>query len=620
MSRQRSHRPTGPPSARRRSGMPGAPPQELGRPPHPPGSGGEADRAPLLADAPLFADVRARLAEPSPWPLLELVSSLIAAVDERDADPFARVTPAPEPGGTDFGGLVRCLFGVVTPESTALLAVVAELVADEVMARRIARELATRSHGLPSWLDELSPPQVVRILELSHVLGDGDTIALGLRTPAGDEGTLVVHIDHHLGSLVKDAFVVANPLGTVADRFLEAAHEDPDLTVAELDRADARARLTRAADAATRTSSAPETDSWPGCRPLLEWAVRGLPPGGRGDDRPAWSPQERDTLAEEFLHSPTGRRHDHDEGRQVLEALLSCACGHGNGDPLRWSPARIELLLTDWLPRELALPAPQLLSATELLADVVRFGHDRLGLRGEHTSRALAAVRACTPDFEDLVRKSDAMTAAAALARIAGGDAQVRWEVPFDDDLLPAGYREMMLDLLRETVGGDEALRDLDTAPLPHETLELPALPDDVHDRVAAVADLTDGCCDQLLDREHRTACRRLLVDVAAADPRIFRRRGRPETAAAAVVWMVAKANRSFDAHTPGGLRSTGLAEWFGIVGGPSARASTMLRALEIGDSRRDGTELRLGTPRYLVASRRRGILDHWHRLVEAAD
>jgi hypothetical protein len=564
----------------------------------------------------LLADVRDLLVEPVPWPLVELVSSLIAAVDEPDPDPFARPAPAPASGGTDLSGLVRSFLELDTPESTALLSTIAELVADEVMTRRITRELAGRSHDLPRWLEQLGPLEVVRVLELSHVLGDGDNVALGVRTAAGHEGTLVLYVDHNLGTSIKDAFVVENPLTVVADRFLEATHEDPDLTVVQLDPADARVRLAQAAEAASNAWPPLETDTWPACRPLLEWSLRHLPPGGNGYTRPRWPAARREELIAEFLASPHGRDHDHDDGIELLSALLSFGCDHGNGDPLRWSPVAVEILLNDWLPRRALLPASQLLGAPRVLGDLVRFGHERLGIRDELTTQTVRAVSHCTKEFEELVRRNDASAAAAALARIVGGDEDARWDVPLDDDVLPTGYRELMLGLLREAVGGEDALRTLETEPLPDEALEVSVLPEDVRERVREVADLTDRCCDHLLDREHRTACRRLLVDVAVADPQIFRRRGRAETAAAAVVWIVARANRSFDPHR-GGLSSKGLSEWFGISGGPTARASTLLRALDVGEERRYGNDLRLGTPRYLVAGRRGAILDHWRRLAQ---
>jgi hypothetical protein len=138
---------------------------------------------------------------------------------------------------------------------------------------------------------------------------------------------------------------------------------------------------------------------------------------------------------------------------------------------------------------------------------------------------------------------------------------------------------------------------------------------EDVHPRVAEIGGLIDACAADLLDVEHRTAARRVLHDVAAADPRIFRRQARSENAAAAILWMVLKANDGFE-H--GGLTATALGDWFGVGGSPGQRAPTFLKAL--GVERGYEHDLRLGSARYLVAARREGLLDLRRRYWVASD
>jgi hypothetical protein len=125
---------------------------------------------------------------------------------------------------------------------------------------------------------------------------------------------------------------------------------------------------------------------------------------------------------------------------------------------------------------------------------------------------------------------------------------------------------------------------------------------------------LCDACCDDLLDGEHRTACRRLLARVATGEPAIFRRRARSETGAAAICWLVGNANDSFD---PGysRLMVKDLVAHFGLSGTPSQRALTMLRAIGIehgyvGDHS-------LGSPEYLVAAQRQRIIEQRERHLE---
>jgi hypothetical protein len=52
--------------------------------------------------------------------------------------------------------------------------------------------------------------------------------------------------------------------------------------------------------------------------------------------------------------------------------------------------------------------------------------------------------------------------------------------------------------------------------------------------------------CDDLLDVEYRTACRRLLARAAVGDPNVFRGKARTDTAAVAIVWIVGAANNIF--------------------------------------------------------------------------
>ncbi len=133
-------------------------------------------------------------------------------------------------------------------EASALLAVVAELAGDdEVLAARIRRELAERGDGLPEWLARLGEAEVYRAREMVHVLGDGDNVNIAVRFAGGAELTAVVYIDHNMGTLVKDAFVVPESLAGLEVLMREKV-DDPDTEWRDLDLADARVRITEAID------------------------------------------------------------------------------------------------------------------------------------------------------------------------------------------------------------------------------------------------------------------------------------------------------------------------------------------------------------------------------------
>ena len=160
---------------------------------------------------------------------------------------------------------------------------------------------------------------------------------------------------------------------------------------------------------------------------------------------------------------------------------------------------------------------------------------------------------------------------------------------------------------LERAVGGPVALDTLDDAPLPDEPFDWTGIADDIHDRVGEVLDFCDRCCDELLDVEYRTACRRVLARIAVNGPEVFRRRGRSDTAAAAICWSVCRVNRGFD-QRQGGFTQKALLSHFGLQNGSvSQRAGTLLDA---GGFPRYRNDFALGSIDYLVSTRRCEILD----------
>jgi len=51
---------------------------------------------------------------------------------------------------------------------------------------------------------------------MTHVLGDGDDYLVGVTLPSGHALSALVYVDHNLGTVVKDAFVIPEPLEDLA--------------------------------------------------------------------------------------------------------------------------------------------------------------------------------------------------------------------------------------------------------------------------------------------------------------------------------------------------------------------------------------------------------------------
>ena len=123
---------------------------------------------------------------------------------------------------------------------------------------------------------------------------------------------------------------------------------------------------------------------------------------------------------------------------------------------------------------------------------------------------------------------------------------------------------EQQLAWLALIVGGEKALADLDSAPLPPAPLDLDAVPAHLRDRVASIAARFEPWVPLALGDEGLTAARRLLTRAVSTEPGLLRS-DRDDIAAGAVVWAVAKGNDLIGQNRPAAnQRHPG-------VGGPAA-------------------------------------------------
>jgi hypothetical protein len=548
----------------------------------------------------LMRDLRRALGKEDPLTLLALASTLLTVVDPRLRDPFEGRRESQS--RLEREELIGSFLEVEARETTALLTALAELTPDELVTTRIRRELARREDRLPSWLAGLSQVEAYRVVEMVHVLGDGDNVMVGLRFPTGHELSVVVYIDHNVGTVVKDAFVVPGPLAELVEFMREKSGDDPDTVFNEIDPANARARISEAIASGAMTYPPFETDTWPACRPLVEWASRLLPAGGQGYDRPEWDEAALQTLADRFLASPFTVGFDDDRVGWLGE-ILWFATDYGPGDPLRWSPVAVEILLLDWIPRKIVADVRYLSKAPDVLRAFIRFCHGERNIRPSLTEETLAAVDRFEPEYQRSIRVPRLQGPAALLASLGVLGPDSAWPMGEDE----VDFRVAMLNSLRRAVGGQAVLDALHEDPLPDEEFGWDGIPPDVWPAVREVLALCDRACEELLDAEYRTACRRFLRAVVSGDPSVFRRRARVETTAAAVCWTVGKANGLFSPHG-GGMLVKDLMTHFGQQGTVSQKATTLLRAGGF-QTYRHG-EMDLGSPELLVSSRRRRIIE----------
>lgn len=555
--------------------------------------------------------LRQSLRSPDPTAFALQVSALVDAIS-------SSLPASPGDSRPSLGELVDSFLGVDLAETTAALHVISAMVPDDLLSARIGRELPARRQPMPASVRTLRDLRVTDSVIMTHELRDGDDILLRLRWPDDQEATFLCYVDHNMGTIVKDAFVAEQAFDEVVDRLRDLATPHRDQTAFDpLSLADARAMLVEAIESGIQAYPTWTTDTWPACRPLLEMLLRGMPSGGTGfHDRKGvegpwkdardddwdddWDDDAAEALAHEFLASPEGMRLDHDDSADedtdhtIAHYLADFIESDLHGVP-RWSPVSVETVLTRYFTLAVAEPPDVLLRVPDVLRAFVRYAHRILDITSTSTTDTLAAVDRWEPEYVDLVNDPQMKAYRLALNEIVAADLGepsdwFRWS-------------------LIQQVGGEDALEALDDVPLPDEEVDWPSIPDDIHDRVREVAELVDRFSDETFGVEFRTACRRLLGRVAAGDPSIFRRRSRADTAAAAVAWIVGRANRLVGYG--GIMRSDHLHAQFGLRGTSSTRARPMLTAIGVASQQGYG-EMWLHSADYLVSDCRRQLM--WRR------
>jgi hypothetical protein len=311
--------------------------------------------------------------------------------------------------------------------------------------------------------------------------------------------------------------------------------------------------------------------------------------------------------------------------------VLWFGAGYGNLDPMRWSRVKVELFLLDFVPRKIMAPPSELTGYPDLLRDVIRYVHGQVAIPDRLTADALEAVDLFESEFLEVIRSPrpqgvNALMAAMGLdAPLTGGEDG--WEDAWDVDDLDGSYwtadepwEAGALRRLAAEVGGMAELDGLDTAPLPDEPFDRSRLLEDpeLHARVDKIRAFMDEACATYFDVEHRTACRRILADVAEVDPDALMR-GKANTAAAALVWLIATANDSFQGFA-GGLTVGEVMASLGVKGSSTQRAATFMKSLGIELTYGSPSWTPLGDARYLVAAKRQRMVEVAGRLRGALD
>lgn len=565
--------------------------------PRPPDGSG-----PLSPERPELLDTIAQASSmDSPTMLLDLASSLLAANEV--ARPQSPEIPSVQELGVE-------MLDNVPAETEPLLRIWAEMLGDEIFRRRVHRQLSvTGSNRLPEWIrraDQIRPSRACTIVSEVRI---EETIFLEISTE-GRSTTLAVAVERSGSPFLEDAYLIDGTMDSV----LTEVASNPELTGDRIDLslADAAARLSEAFDMGEHMYPPTDTETWPGMRGLLEWMLRLLPSGGTGFDFRMWEPEDISEIVEDFLRSPYAAKLTEQEAEHAHQ-LFELQANYGNNDPLRWSGSFVNRLMCELYPRKNIAPDDFMLLMPTTLSALVVYANERSGIDRSFTDNCLAAIEATRSRYEELVtgeRLSDSSFPGAGPGFPAAGPDAYLSQLLTDLEDPDSMIGRILLDGCAEAAGSYEALRTLDTEPLPAERLDTTGVAEDIIDRLRSLETAIGTAADELFgESELATVTLRLLTEIARADPEIFRRRLADRTVVAALFWITAKNNDLFP--RPGGnptaMTIGGLQKRLGVSTSPKAKATTLLEA--IGYDLNDFGEVFLGDPRYLISSYRRRII-----------
>ena len=360
---------------------------------------------------PFIDDIKRNLRGPSPLGLLALASSVIEATTERPLDRMRTESSGSQKRPEVFESFVES--GL--PEAEALAIAIAAIHADELLARRLRDGIEARGsvqRHPPPWLDKIGEIEITDVAEMVHVLDDGDNVYISWRWPNKSAATFLVYIDHNMGTIVKDAFVLPEGFDSMLKRY-ETIGLEEDQVIRPLDPAAARARIVQGVMHGEAVFPPIQNETWPAVRPMLEWILRALPEGGQGYVRQEWTTDQRQELAWDFATSPPVKAMGIplEETMYIGEWLVRFGCETGTGDPLRWSPVSVEMLLVDWYPRNVFDPPDLMQRVPDLVKAFVRFAHDRRHIPSYLTEETVAAVERWTPVYLEAAMRAGQIAA-----------------------------------------------------------------------------------------------------------------------------------------------------------------------------------------------------------------
>ena len=287
--------------------------------------------------------------------------------------------------------LAKHLAAKRSPDALALMLGI-EAVAPGPLAAVFAAPIARlRVGGLtdPVWVDSIGRIRFVEGWCSTDEYGDQDMVMAVFEHAGRPPHGIGLRVDHNMGGMAKEVLVTDEPDGLRSDWLARSGLQIVSLNAQEV--ADRFAGALQAYDETFMPETSKETRY---LLPLVRARLR-LLPAGVAVERVEIPTAERESLVADFEASPEATAGDEAAAGDVgllASYFVDYGCDYGTGDPLRWSPIAVELVLLDWFPRKVMLEGPAIAAVPDALRRFVRYAGRRKGLPEASIADTVAAV------------------------------------------------------------------------------------------------------------------------------------------------------------------------------------------------------------------------------------
>lgn len=294
--------------------------------------------------------------------------------------------------------VIRRLAGRPDPEALAVLLAIAALAEPplEAWARAAVADLRARAVPEPVWSRSIGRPALVDAWISTDELDDQSNVLAAFAYDHRPAHAINLIIDANFQWLIRDAFVADDP-----DKVRREWTRVSGLPIRALSEQALSDLLGRGLEMFDTYLDPPVTDEVRHLMPLLRARLRLLPPPRPIEPREI-PEDERTALVDDFAAAPETRGLKRVAGApasHLARWFVDFACDYGAGDPVRWSPIAVEILLTDWLPRKSILETAEIEALPDVLRRFVRFAGRRKGLADDVVAETLEAIDRFAPEF-----------------------------------------------------------------------------------------------------------------------------------------------------------------------------------------------------------------------------